>query len=142
MTQRAFEELSEEECFKLLGQEQVGRFVYQDQIGPVAVPVNFALSGRNIVFRVEGGSKQLAMDQPVLAFEVDRLDEDERRGWSVIARGYGQEVAIDDVPELLRHIEGRPPSPWALGIHNVWLQLVTTSVTGRRLAGEWTSPVF
>jgi uncharacterized protein len=142
VSQRAFEELSEEECFKLLGGEQVGRFVYQDEIGPIAVPVNFALSGRNIVFRVEGGSKKLAMDQPVLAFEVDHIDEEDRRGWSVIARGHGQEVAIDDVPELLRHIEGRPPTPWALGVHNVWLQLVTTSVTGRRLAGEWTSPVF
>jgi nitroimidazol reductase NimA-like FMN-containing flavoprotein (pyridoxamine 5'-phosphate oxidase superfamily) len=142
MTQRAFEELSEAECFELLGQKQVGRFVFLDEQGPIAEPVNFAVSGRNIVFRVEGGSKRLAIDQPMLAFEVDHIDDEHRIGWSVIVRGHGEEVAMDDVPELLRHLAGAPPSPWAEGIHNVWLRVVTASVTGRRLGKEWTSPVF
>ncbi|MGO9929610.1 MAG: hypothetical protein ACLPLP_26820 [Mycobacterium sp.] len=46
------------------------------------------------------------MQQPMLAFEVDHVDD------------------------------GHAPTPWAAGIHNVWLQIVPHTVTGRRLGAE------
>src|ERR1022692_3359287 len=116
MAQRVLEELSPHECYALLGQARVGRLVYEDELGPVAVPVNYAMAGTDIVVRVEGGTKRLAMEQPTVAFEVDHVDEDERSGWSVIARGSGTEVEIRDVPALLRRIDGDPHVPWAVGI--------------------------
>jgi uncharacterized protein len=60
--------------------------VYQDDLGPLAVPVNYAMAGHYIVFRVGGGAKRAAMQQPMLAFEVDHVEEDRQFGWSVLGR--------------------------------------------------------
>lgn len=49
------------------------------------MPVNYAMAGHYIVLRVEGGAKRAAMQQPVLAFEVDHV-EDRQFGWSVLGR--------------------------------------------------------
>jgi nitroimidazol reductase NimA-like FMN-containing flavoprotein (pyridoxamine 5'-phosphate oxidase superfamily) len=141
MTQRELEDLSPDECFRLLATARVGRLVYQDDLGPLAVPVNYAMAGHDIVFRVEGGAKRAAMQQPMLAFEVDHIDEDRKFGWSVLVRGVGAEVDLERVPALLRAMEGHFPTPWAVGIHNVWLQIVSHTLTGRRLGAE-RSPMF
>lgn len=143
MTQRELEELSRQECFELLRQEKVGRLVYIDDLGPIAEPVNYAVAGETIVLRVEGGGKRQAASQGVLAFEVDRLDPDHKSGWSVIMRGPGREVPLDDVPALvheLRQMGVDPPLPWASGIHKVWLRITISSLSGRRLGRE-TSPL-
>ena len=135
MTQRELEDLSPDECFRLLATAEVGRLVYRDDLGPVAVPVNYAMAGHDIVFRVEGGEKQAAMQQPILAFEVDHLDEDRKSGWSVLVRGVGAEVHGERIPALLRAMDS-VPTPWAIGIHKVWLQIVPHTVTGRRLGAK------
>ena len=141
MTQRKLETLTEDECFRLLHEGRVGRLVYVDEHGPVAIPVNYAVAERSIVVRVEGGEKLHAMAQPRLAFEVDALDDDHRRGWSVIVRGPGREVPLDDVSDLVRRIEGDAPAPWASGIHNTWLEINAEMVTGRRF-GEIQEPLI
>jgi uncharacterized protein len=142
MTQRELENLPPDECFELLAGARVGRLVYLDDLGPLAVPVNFAMADHDIVLRVEGGAKQAAMQQPMLAFEVDQVDEDWEFGWSVLVRGVGAEVELERVPALLRAMDGHFPAPWAFGIHNVWLQIVPHTVTGRRLGKERSSPNF
>ena len=90
MAQRELNELSRQECIDLLKRQKVGRLVFHDELGPVAEPVNYAVAGDSIFFRVAGGSKRAAMAEPLLAFEVDEVDNDNRAGWSVIARGVGQ----------------------------------------------------
>jgi len=142
MTQRQLETLNTAECMALLGQEHIGRLVYLDERGPVAEPVNYLVAGTDIVFRVEGGTKVRAMAQPLLAFEVDQVDEETRSGWSVIVRGTGSEVALPQVPDLIRRAEGQLPGPWAIGVHNVWLQITPTSVTGRRLGAVRLPVIF
>ncbi len=132
MAQRKLEVLSAQECLALLGQGRVGRLVFLDERGPVAIPVNYAMAGGHVVMRVEGGAKQAAMNQPLIAFEVDHLEDDQQAGWSVLVRGSGRECAIGEVPELLRSMDGHYPAPWAAGVHNVWLQIITETVTGRR----------
>ena len=130
MTQRELEDLSPDECFQLLAAAQIGRLVYQDDLGPLAVPVNYAMAGHDIVFRVEGGAKRAAMQQPMLAFEVDHVDEERKFGWSVLVRGVGAEVDLERVPALLRAMDGHSPTPWAVGIHKVWLRLCRTPSPG------------
>jgi nitroimidazol reductase NimA-like FMN-containing flavoprotein (pyridoxamine 5'-phosphate oxidase superfamily) len=132
MAQRKLETLAEEDCFTLLAEGRVGRLVYQDDLGPVAVPVNYAIAHRSVIIRVEGGVKLAAMQQRRVAFEVDDLDVDQRSGWSVIVRGGGREIPFEQVPALLRHMDGGPPIPWASGIHNTWLEIAAEIVTGRR----------
>jgi len=78
MAQRALNVLTTDECLALLRRSRVGRLVYLDDVGPVAVPVNFALIDDDVVFRVSGGTKQAAMQQPSVAFEVDHIQDDER----------------------------------------------------------------
>lgn len=136
MAQRALNVLTTDECLALLRKSRVGRLVYLDDLGPVAVPVNFALIDGDVVFRVSGGTNQAAMNQPSVAFEVDHIQDDERSGWSVIVRGKGQEVPLHEVPQLLRDSAGNFPAPWANGVHNVWLRITPEKVTGRRLGEE------
>ena len=136
MTQRELEDLSPDECFRLLAGARVGRLVYQDDLGPVAVPVNSAMAGHDIVFRVEGGAKRAAIQQPMLAFEVDHVDEEHESAWSVLVRGVGAEVDLERVPALLRVMDGHFPKPWAVGFHNLRLQIVPQTVTGRRLGAQ------
>jgi uncharacterized protein len=141
MAQRDLIELSADECVARLLTAKVGRLVYVDDDGPAAVPVNYALWGDEIVLRVEGGTKQAAMAQEQLGFEVDHIDEDEKSGWSVLIRSTGQEVAIEAIAESMRHKSGPPPLPWAIGIHNVWLRLTPNKITGRRLGDPQTAVV-
>ncbi len=136
MTQRELVDLTRDECFRLLATANVGRLVYQDERGPLAVPVNYAMDGHDIIFRVDGGAKRTAMQQRKLAFEVDHINEEQHSGWSVLVRGAGAEVS-----EYRRRVlKRRGPTPWAIGLHNVWLQIVPHSapgsVTGRRFGEE------
>lgn len=141
MTQRDLENLSPDACFAMLATARVGRLVYHDDRGPLAVPVNYAMAGHNVVFRVEDGAKRAAMQEPLLAFEVDEVDPDTQSGWSVLVRGVGSEVDRARLPALIKAMEGHFPAPWAAGIHNVWLQIEPQTVTGRRLGPIGTPPV-
>jgi nitroimidazol reductase NimA-like FMN-containing flavoprotein (pyridoxamine 5'-phosphate oxidase superfamily) len=142
VTQRELEDLSPEECFQLLARSHVGRLVYHDELGPIAVPVNYALAGRELVFRVEGGAKRAAMEESTLAFEVDHIDESDRSGWSVLVRGSGTEIDIDQVPALLHTLQRDFPTPWAFGVHNVWLRMTPRVVSGRRLGALKSAPIY
>jgi len=141
MAQRTIDHLSPEECHERLQDEVVGRLVFMDDDGPTALPVNYALDGESIVFRVEHGTKSRAVGQRV-GFEVDHIDSAERRGWSVLVRGVCHEVPQDDIPELLRRTAGHFPSPWADGRHNTWLAVERSMVTGRQLGEEFSVPIF
>jgi nitroimidazol reductase NimA-like FMN-containing flavoprotein (pyridoxamine 5'-phosphate oxidase superfamily) len=132
---RVLEELSWDECFTLIGQETVGRLVYADDLGPAAVPVNYAIAGQDIVFRSATGSKVRWLRDHGVAFEVDNIDTANRSGWSVLVRGTSEEVEMERVPELLRQIDGDVPLPWKKGTHRIWVVITPNTVTGRRLAG-------
>ena len=132
MAQRKLQALTEDESFALLREGHVGRLVYQDDLGPIAVPVNYAVAERAVVIRIEGGEKLAAVEQPRLAFEVDHIDDEQHSGWSVIVRGPAREVPLDQLPELVRSMDGAAPMPWASGIHNTWLEISAEIVTGRR----------
>ncbi len=142
MTQRKLETLTEDECFALLHEGQVGRFVYQDEFGPIAVPVNYAVSGHSILIRIEGGAKRAATQQPRVAFEVDSIDESQHAGWSVIVRGAGREIPLEHVPDIVRRMDGEAPMPWASGIHNTWVEISAELVTGRRFGKHQEALIF
>ena len=77
-----------------------------------------------------------------MAFEVDHVDEAARSGWSVVLRGTGREVDMESVAALLREMDGRFPTPWAFGVHNVWLEITPVTITGRQLASERSASLF
>ena len=133
MPRRTLEELTRDECFALLGEESVGRLVYVDELGPAAVPVNFALAGYDIVFRSDAGSKIQALPDHNIAFEVDHIDHATHSGWSVLIRGNSEEVEFERLGEVLKRIDGEVPLPWKKGVHKIWVVIEPKTVTGRRL---------
>ena len=134
MPRRTLEDLSWDECFTLLGQETVGRLVYEDDLGLAAVPINYAVAGHDIVFRSEEGSKVRGLREHTVAFEVDHIDQASRSGWSVLVRGASKEIGFEHLSDLLRQFDGDVPTPWKSGIHKIWVVITPKTVAGRRLA--------
>jgi nitroimidazol reductase NimA-like FMN-containing flavoprotein (pyridoxamine 5'-phosphate oxidase superfamily) len=129
--QRVLEELSPAECLRLLATEEVGRVVYTDGALPAVRPVNYALDGHNIVFRVEKGSRLAeAIRDSVVAFEVDSLDRSGRIGWSVVATGVANLVNIGS--ELTRAIS-LGVAPWAPGNRAQFVRVTPGLLSGRRV---------
>ena len=131
-------ELSTAECRDLLETDTVGRVAFVAPGGPRIVPVNFALAGDAIELRTTAYSElaRHAVGRQV-AFEIDHLDTERRRGWSVVALGLCEWV--DDPGPAS---EGAEPEPWAGGNRPVRLRLAWSELTGRRVGGtHWPHPV-
>lgn len=127
----ALETLGEAECRGYLGPGGVGRFLFDQTRGPVAVPVNFRMLGSDVVFRTEPGSGQDAgAAQQHVSFEVDHLDEALGEGWSVLISGHAH-VVTD--PGELAEVRALGVEPWAGGSRDTYLRLVPAVITGRRI---------
>lgn len=142
MRQHNVENLSSDECMALLSSRNVGRIVFVDQDGPGAVPVNYGVAGDEIVLRVAEDSSLRRLIQEPVGFEVDDTDAERGEGWSVLVRGSGREVALEDVADLLSVMHEQLPRPWAEGVHNHWLAIKIVSMTGRRLSGEFHAALY
>jgi len=83
-----WQELTKDECFRLLAGTHLGRVVLVDDRGPIALPVNFVLDQHTVLFRTDEGTKlDVAVRRGRVAFEIDGVDEATRTGWSVLVRG-------------------------------------------------------
>lgn len=132
---RGLGDLSRAESLALLRTCEVGRVGFATPDGVRIVPVNFVVhdgpqEGAEVLeFRTTTAS-ELAIHAPgtQVAFEVDHVDPDHRRGWSVVALG-----------ECHRDLESfgvtRPgderASPWALGRRPMVLRLPVRRLTGK-----------
>jgi nitroimidazol reductase NimA-like FMN-containing flavoprotein (pyridoxamine 5'-phosphate oxidase superfamily) len=127
-----WQELTEDECRRLLGERHPGRLALVDAGGPVILPVNYALDQGSVVFRTDpGGKLDAAAAGATVAFEVDAADERDRTGWSVVVRGRAGEVTDHADLERLRAL---PLYPWAPGAKAHYVRIRPASVTGRRIA--------
>lgn len=114
-------------CLELLGECSLGRVALNERLGPIVVPVNYALDGDTIVFRTDEGAKLRGVETQPMSFQVDGFDELRETGWSVLVRGVAHEVAEGEVAHL--HLRS-----WAAGAKRHWVRLVPSVVTGRRVA--------
>jgi nitroimidazol reductase NimA-like FMN-containing flavoprotein (pyridoxamine 5'-phosphate oxidase superfamily) len=127
-----FDVLSRKECLRLLASVKVGRVVYTEGGLPAVTPVNFALDRTAVVFRTATGSRLArATEGAVVAFQVDRIDEDSQRGWSVVVTGVAEPVGRTS--ELLR-VEELGLVSWARGERSHYVRILPAVVTGRRVA--------
>lgn len=128
-------ELSRDECLELLGTGVVGRVVVPigASLRPVIRPVNYAFDvvSQSVVFRSTAGSKLYALLHSTRAcFEVDDIDAEARRGWSVIIEGVTEPVV--DVMEL-RRLERLSLDSWVTGPGSRWIRIRARTVSGRRI---------
>ena len=134
------EELSDEECRLLLGLAAVGRIGFVVDGLPVVLPVNYRLLtdevGVWIVVRTRpGNSIDTAPAQ--VAFEIDGIDHDHKKGWSVLVRGALHHMDHNEVELFNTRFD---PKPWPKDDRTAWLAIKPQSVTGRRLLAaesEW-----
>jgi uncharacterized protein len=89
-------ELSRSECLALLATAGVGRIVYTEHALPAVRPVPFALDREEVVFPAGDERLAAAVEQTVVAFQADEIDDADGTGWSVYGVGEAYEVVDPD----------------------------------------------
>lgn len=129
-------ELSRDECEALLRCGVTGRVALSGPTGPHIVPVNYSVVDDAVIVRTSPYSVLGTYGRDTtLAFEVDQVDHEHQRGWSVVARGRAQ--VITDPEELVHIQDVWEPRPWAGGSRGLTLRLRWTEISGRRLGAGW-----
>jgi nitroimidazol reductase NimA-like FMN-containing flavoprotein (pyridoxamine 5'-phosphate oxidase superfamily)/DNA-binding XRE family transcriptional regulator len=119
------------ECLRKLAPGGVGRVVFDDSRGPVALPVNFRLLGESVYFRTSDGSIAAALERAsTMSVEVDHLDDALGEGWSVLVTG-ASHIVTDSVE--LAEVDAAHVEPWAGGHRHRVGRVSVGTVTGRRI---------
>ena len=123
--------LSPDECFDLLEPGGVGRVGFAAADGIMMLPVNFAVARKTIIFRTAPDTLLAVYAGGPVGFEVDRLDEARREGWSVLMRGHARTVTDE---RDVKHLENTTLlESWAAGSRDVYVRITPTRITGRRI---------
>jgi nitroimidazol reductase NimA-like FMN-containing flavoprotein (pyridoxamine 5'-phosphate oxidase superfamily) len=137
MSDRAISEMDEAECLKLISPGGIGRIAYQSRFGPAVLPVNYQWYDGAIVFRT---ARHSPLDEDLqtgitggeykVAFEIDEIDRAGRQGWSVLVQGPAHHVEseAERAAAVRAGVE-----PWAGGERELFVRIVPTRVTGRRI---------
>ncbi|MEV0387384.1 pyridoxamine 5'-phosphate oxidase family protein [Nonomuraea sp. NPDC050643] len=138
MANPTLERLDEAECLRLIEPGGIGRVAFNGPYGPTVLPVNYRMHNGAIVFRTTAGG---AMDQDLrsglegvdikIAFQIDRIDEANREGWSVLVQGPAHHVP----PEEVEGVSGAGVTPWAGGERHLYILIVPQQISGRRIHG-------
>jgi nitroimidazol reductase NimA-like FMN-containing flavoprotein (pyridoxamine 5'-phosphate oxidase superfamily) len=125
----ALRTLSPAECFGLLELGGIGRVGFASAGGMMMLPVNFAGTGKTIIFRTAPDTLLALYANGQVSFEVDHLDEALRAGWSVLVQGQAHQVTDERAVKRLEettHLE-----PWAGGARDVYVRIAATRISGR-----------
>jgi transcriptional regulator with XRE-family HTH domain len=127
----ALETLTVGQCHAYLAPGGIGRFLYIADRGPVAVPVNYAMLGDDVVFRTDDRTATAgAISQPRVSFDVDHIDDALSEGWSVLVSG---RAGILTLPDDLRAAADLGIDPWPGGERETYVRLTAEEITGRRI---------
>ncbi len=140
--ERQLDVLDEQECYRLLATQQIGRLAVNAEPYPLVFPVNYALDRGVVVVRTGAGTKLAAADHANVAFEVDEIDQRSRTGWSVVVQCLAEEVTSAHRAELVERTTATGVQPWAPGEHGHWLRLIPQGITGRRIRPGELPPAF
>lgn len=120
-------ELSVEQCWERLEQEEIGRLAYRLVDEVHVVPINYVVDDdAALLFRTESGNKLLAAAlHSEVAFEIDWFGA--HRAWSVIARGRLRVLEEDEQHRL----DTTARRSWVPTLKYDVVELVPDVVTGR-----------
>ncbi len=137
VAESAVEQLDEEECLRLISAGGVGRIGYTGRFGPTVVPVNYALHEGTILFRTGQDSPMgedlrtgIAHAESKVAFEIDELSPATREGWSILVQGAAHPV---DSEAERGSVMASGVEPWAGGDKELFVRVIPTRITGRRI---------
>lgn len=128
------EDLSREECLKLLASQALGRLAVADHgyYPPHIVPVNFIVDDDHVLFRSDDGLKfkLSVLAEHSVSFEADSVAPTGHMGWSVVVQGRA-ELMTDEEAEAVPL--GEWLRPLAPGEKPQWVRIVPYTIAGRRL---------
>ncbi len=124
--------LSAEECFDRLEPGGIGRVGFASAEGVVMLPVNYAISGKSVIFRTAPDTLLALYADAHLSFEVDYFDDERHEGWSVLVQGHAQQVTSEPEVSYLEETTGL--QPWAAGPRDVYVRIAPIRITGRSVA--------
>src|SRR5256885_5732667 len=131
------EKLGEAECLRLISPGGIGRLAYTGRYGPTVLPVNYAVYEGTIIFRTAHDSPTdedlrtgITGAEYKVAFEIDDFDPAAREGWSVLVQGSAHHVDSDTERAAVRQVD---VEPWAGGERELYMRIVATRITGRRI---------
>jgi nitroimidazol reductase NimA-like FMN-containing flavoprotein (pyridoxamine 5'-phosphate oxidase superfamily) len=137
MADRTITELDEAESLQLIASGGIGRIAYQSRFGPAILPVNYRWHDGAIVFRT---ARHSALDEDLqtgiaggeykVAFEIDEIDTGAREGWSVLIQGPAHHVSEAEREAAIE----AGVEPWPAGDRELFVRIVPTHVTGRRIS--------
>lgn len=130
-----FRAITPARCEELLQGQSVGRIAWQAADGLQILPVTYAWHEGTIIFRTSPYGVLSELVRPTdVALEIDEVDQDSRRGWSVVVQGRARGVAEPD--QLVRMWSVGGVVPWAAGVRNVFIQVTPRRVSGRVVAAR------
>ena len=133
--ERVLRTLGPAECFDLLEPGGIGRVGFASADGIMMLPVNFAVTGKTIIFRTAPDTLLALYADAEVSFEADRLDEALREGWSVLVHGHAHKVTEE---REVKHLEdGTHLEPWAGGARDVYVRIAPARISGRRIQPSW-----
>jgi hypothetical protein len=97
--------------------------------------VTYACHDGTIIFRTSPYGVLSELIRPTdVALEIDELDQEGGRGWSVVVQGRAQGVA--EPAQLVRMWTVGGVLPWASGVRNVFIQIIPHQITGHVVAAR------
>lgn len=128
------EELTVGECLELLRSRELGRVGFCVGDDPTILPVNYRVIANGVVFRTAPGAKlAAALVHARVAFEVDDVDVEEARGWSVLVVGTATELRDGASREQAESLGVLSRAP---GSKEHFVVVPTEQVTGRRFSPD------
>jgi len=122
-------EIDRAECLELLANQRVGRVAYCDDLGPVVLPVNYALDQETVLIQISPHSTLARNLRSARAsFQIDEFDYYNQSGWSVLVRGDATYVDEADLPA-----DDDRPHAWAEGERTLHVRITPHDISGRRL---------
>jgi len=129
-----FEFLDPEECWSLLGRASIGRLGHHTGALPSIVPAHYALLANAIVFRTFAGSNlRSAINNSVVAFEVDDVGFTTEEGWSVVAVGFADTVTDQETLDLSDRLS---LGGWTAGQTDHLMRIEPKIISGRRIVQQ------
>jgi len=134
MNDEVVTELTLDECWEMLREEEFGRLAYRLVDEVHITPINYAVEGGSLLFRTAEGNKLLAVAMgSEVAFEIDRYGEDSAR--SVVVRGTARLLDEDEA----HRAENVPLRPWVPTLRYNVVEIEPKVVSGRafELSRPW-----
>ena len=127
--------LDEAACFERLGQRSVARVALCWDALPEILPIQYALLGRDPVFRTIPGHKIMASaGGQILSLGIDDFDPDHQLGWHILVTGPAEHLTD---PGDLAAAAALPLKPWA-GNDDGFVRVTAARVRGTEIRDRGT----